>query len=85
MLPLRRLVQVSMEKDLQSLQKRLPSAWHAFHRTLTVPAVAFPTSARTIRSIPHRLRGDDIPRWIAIRGECYCRKDDFFAFNRAAD
>ena len=42
-------------------------------------------NARTIRSIPHRLRGDDIPRWIAIRGECYCRKDDFFAFNREAE
>lgn len=43
------------------------------------------TNARTIRSIPHRLRGDDVPTWIAVRGECYCRKDDFFAFNRRAE
>jgi len=43
------------------------------------------TNARTIRSIPQRLRGPDVPRWIAIRGECYCRKEDFFAFNRAAE
>lgn len=42
-------------------------------------------NARTIRSIPHRLHGDDVPAWIAVRGECYCRKDDFFAFNRAAE
>ncbi len=42
-------------------------------------------NARTIRSIPQRLRGDDVPAWIAIRGECYCRKEDFFAFNRAAE
>lgn len=42
-------------------------------------------NARTIRSIPQRLRGAAVPAWIAIRGECYCRKDDFFAFNRAAE
>ncbi len=42
-------------------------------------------NARTIRSVPQRLRGDDVPTWIAIRGECYCRKEDFFAFNRAAE
>jgi DNA ligase (NAD+) len=43
------------------------------------------TNARTIRSVPQRLRGDDVPTWIAVRGECYCRKDDFHAFNRAAE
>ncbi len=43
------------------------------------------TNARTIRSIPHRLRGSDVPPWIAVRGECYCRKDDFVEFNRAAE
>jgi DNA ligase (NAD+) len=43
------------------------------------------TNARTIRSIPQRLRGENVPRWIAVRGECYCRKDDFVAFNRAAE
>ncbi len=42
-------------------------------------------NARTIRSIPQRLRGSDVPTWIAIRGECYCRKEDFFAFNEAAE
>jgi len=42
-------------------------------------------NARTIRSIPRRLRGSKVPAWIAIRGECYCRKEDFLAFNRAAE
>ncbi|MDA1194584.1 MAG: NAD-dependent DNA ligase LigA [Planctomycetota bacterium] len=42
-------------------------------------------NARTIRSIPQRLRGPGVPEWIAVRGECYCRKDDFLAFNRAAE
>ncbi len=43
------------------------------------------TNARTIRSVPQRLRGPNVPEWIAVRGECYCRKKDFFAFNRAAE
>ena len=42
-------------------------------------------NARTIRSIPHRLRGDDAPAWIAVRGEAYVRKEDFHAFNQAAE
>lgn len=42
-------------------------------------------NARTIRSIPARLRGGDVPDWIAVRGEAYVRKADFEAFNRAAE
>lgn len=42
-------------------------------------------NARTIRSIPQRLRGAEVPEWIAVRGECFCRKDDFEQFNRGAE
>jgi DNA ligase (NAD+) len=42
-------------------------------------------NARTVRAIPPRLRGRDVPGWLAVRGECYCRKEDFFAFNRALE
>ena len=42
-------------------------------------------NARTIRSVPTRLRGDALPTWIAVRGEAYVRKEDFYAFNRAAE
>ncbi len=42
-------------------------------------------NARTIRAIPQRLRGDKVPEWIAVRGEAYMRKDDFAAFNKAAE
>ena len=42
-------------------------------------------NARTIRAIPPRLRGRHLPASIAVRGECYCRKEDFFAFNRSAE
>lgn len=42
-------------------------------------------NARTIRSIPALLRGPGVPEWIAVRGECYCRKADFEAFNREAE
>jgi len=43
------------------------------------------TNARTIRAVPQRLRGEAVPAWIAVRGETYVRKDDFAAFNRAAE
>lgn len=39
-------------------------------------------NARTIRSIPARLRGDDPPPFLAVRGEAYIRKDDFLRLNR---
>jgi len=42
-------------------------------------------NARTIRAVPQRLRGRNVPEWIAVRGETYVRKDDFLAFNRAAE
>ncbi len=42
-------------------------------------------NARTIRAIPPKLRGDHVPTWIAVRGEAYIRKDEFHAFNRAAE
>ena len=42
-------------------------------------------NARAIRSIPMQLLGDDVPEWIAVRGEAFVRKDDFYAFNRAAE
>ncbi len=42
-------------------------------------------NARTIRGIPDRLRGDEVPAFVAIRGEAYVRKADFETFNRAAE
>lgn len=42
-------------------------------------------NARTIRSIPPRLRGPDVPTWLAVRGEAFVRKADFVAFNQAAE
>lgn len=38
-------------------------------------------NARTLRSIPVRLRGDDVPEHIEIRGEVYLRTDDFERMN----
>ena len=34
---------------------------------------------------PQRLRGAEVPAWIAVRGEAYVRKADFLAYNRAAE
>jgi DNA ligase (NAD+) len=42
-------------------------------------------NARGVRAIPQRLAGSDVPEWIAVRGECYCRKADFARFNREAE
>lgn len=38
-------------------------------------------NVRTIRTIPKRLRGDNIPRLIDVRGEVYFRLDDFQRVN----
>ncbi len=38
-------------------------------------------NARTIRQIPHVLRGDDPPAYVAVRGEAYIRKADFARLN----
>ena len=43
------------------------------------------TNARTIRSVPQKLLGPAVPAWIAVRGEMYVRKEEFRAFNRAAE
>lgn len=40
------------------------------------------TNARTIRALPQRLRGRDVPSYVAIRGEAYIRKGEFEALNR---
>ncbi|MDS9468395.1 NAD-dependent DNA ligase LigA [Paracoccus sp. MBLB3053] len=40
-------------------------------------------NARTIRDIPHRLLGDDIPTVIEIRGECYMSHEDFEKLNQS--
>ncbi len=40
------------------------------------------TNARTIRSIPPRLHGDDAPPLLVVRGEAYIRKSDFEQLNR---
>jgi len=42
-------------------------------------------NARVVRAIPQRLAGAQVPEWIAVRGECYCRKADFARFNREAE
>ena len=41
-------------------------------------------NARTIRALPLRLHGEDVPEWIAVRGEAYVRKADFVALNEEA-
>lgn len=40
-------------------------------------------NARTIRSIPKRLAGADVPAYLAVRGEAYLRRDDFARLNEA--
>ena len=40
-------------------------------------------TVRTIRAIPSRLRGDDVPAWIAIRGEIFYDLRGFEAMNEA--
>ncbi|MFA7542509.1 MAG: NAD-dependent DNA ligase LigA [Lysobacterales bacterium] len=39
---------------------------------------------RTVRAIPLRLRGDDWPAVLEVRGEIYMRREDFLAFNAGA-
>jgi DNA ligase (NAD+) len=41
-------------------------------------------NARTIRSVPLRLRGDDWPRRFEVRGEVYMTRDGFAAMNAEA-
>ena len=36
---------------------------------------------RTIRGLPNRLRGDDHPSWLEVRGEVYLRLEDFARVN----
>ena len=38
-------------------------------------------NVRTIREIPHRLKGTDVPRVCEVRGEIYMSRADFFALN----
>jgi DNA ligase (NAD+) len=38
-------------------------------------------NVRTIRAIPHTLRGDDVPEVLEVRGEIYLRHADFTAIN----
>ncbi len=35
----------------------------------------------TIRDLPIRLQGDDLPKVVEVRGEVYMRREDFFAMN----
>jgi DNA ligase (NAD+) len=39
-------------------------------------------NARTIRAIPLRLAGDDVPAYVEVRGEVYLPRDRFEAINR---
>ncbi|MCP5069552.1 MAG: NAD-dependent DNA ligase LigA [bacterium] len=39
-------------------------------------------NAKVIRAIPHQLRGDNVPPYLAVRGEAYVQKADFEAYNR---
>ena len=41
-------------------------------------------NVRTIRAVPLRLRGDDVPPRLEVRGEIYIAKRDFAAFNERA-
>ena len=41
------------------------------------------TNVRTIRDVPHSLKGKDVPDRIDIRGEIYLRHDDFSRLNAA--
>ncbi len=38
-------------------------------------------NVRTIRAIPHRLRGDAPPAWLEVRGEVFLRLEDFERLN----
>lgn len=38
-------------------------------------------NVRTVRSVPARLRGDDVPEWLEVRGEIYMGLDDFEKLN----
>ena len=40
-------------------------------------------NVKTISSIPHRLKGRDVPDFIDVRGEIYLRPDDFKRLNEA--
>jgi DNA ligase (NAD+) len=40
------------------------------------------SNVRTIASIPHRLKGKNVPRTLDVRGEVYLTKHDFAALNR---
>ena len=39
-------------------------------------------NVRTIRGVPHRLRGDDPPEWLEVRGEIFLRLADFDRINQ---
>ena len=38
-------------------------------------------NVKTIRAVPHRLRGDDPPAWLEVRGEVFLRLEDFDRLN----
>src|SRR3954470_8029668 len=38
-------------------------------------------NVRTIRAVPHRLRGDNPPAWLEVRGEVFLRLEDFDRLN----
>ena len=38
-------------------------------------------NVRTIRAVPHRLRGDRPPEWLEVRGEAFLRLEDFDKMN----
>ncbi len=42
-------------------------------------------NVRTLRSVPLALSGDEVPEWLAVRGEAYIRTADFAALNRALE
>lgn len=42
-------------------------------------------NARTIRGVPLRLRGENVPSYIAVRGEAFVAKQAFVDFNRRAE
>ncbi len=39
-------------------------------------------NVRTVKDIPHRLKGRDVPAVCEVRGEVYMLREDFFALNR---
>jgi DNA ligase (NAD+) len=41
-------------------------------------------NVRTVRSVPLRLRGEDFPERLEVRGEIYMLRESFEAYNRAA-